>query len=189
MWVALRRCSAKRSTQCLVDTQALPFPRNDGLTALAAVSEGAQTTLGAIQQGLAVINDTNSTRLSLGPLQFHWPKADMQTPLPIKSRTSPSRHRIPRRNRLFQAPGISDTRTGSTRLNNLPTRASSVVLSTFALVEAQSELSYIRRLCENGEILVEANDMSAVQMLASKVPFVGGPTLNVLQSALAAKAG
>jgi len=55
-----------------------------------------------------------------------------------------------------------------------------VVLSTFALVEAQSELSYIRRLCENGEILVEANDMSAVQMLAGKVPFVGGPTLNVL---------
>jgi len=55
-----------------------------------------------------------------------------------------------------------------------------VVLSTLALVEAQSELSYIRRLCENGELLVEANDMSAVHMLAGKVPFVGGPTLNIV---------
>ena len=56
----------------------------------------------------------------------------------------------------------------------------SVVFSSFALVEAQSELGYIRRLCENGEILVEANDMTAVQMLAGKVPFVGGPTLNLV---------
>ena len=55
-----------------------------------------------------------------------------------------------------------------------------VVLSTLALVEAQSELSYIRRLCENGELLVEANDMAAVQMLAGQVPFVGGPTLNIV---------
>jgi collagenase-like PrtC family protease len=62
----------------------------------------------------------------------------------------------------------------------LSTAGKSVVLSTFALVEAQSELGYIRRICENGDIMVEANDMSAVQMLAGKVPFVGGPTLNVL---------
>jgi len=56
----------------------------------------------------------------------------------------------------------------------------SVVFSTLALVEAQSELGYIRRLCDNSDFLIEANDMSAVQLLSGKVPFVGGPTLNIV---------
>jgi O2-independent ubiquinone biosynthesis protein UbiV len=55
-----------------------------------------------------------------------------------------------------------------------------LVLSGLALVEAASELSSLRRLCENGELLVEANDMGAVQMLAERgLPFVGGPALNL----------
>ena len=54
------------------------------------------------------------------------------------------------------------------------------VLSTLTLVEARSELSTVRRLCENGEFAVEANDMSAVALLAERgVPFVGGPALNL----------
>lgn len=55
-----------------------------------------------------------------------------------------------------------------------------LVLSGLTLVEAASELSSLRRLCDNGELLVEANDMGAVQYLASKgLPFVGGPALNL----------
>lgn len=55
-----------------------------------------------------------------------------------------------------------------------------IVLSGLALIEAQSELSSLRRLCDNGEFLVEANDMAAVQYLRQKnLPFVGGPSLNV----------
>ncbi|HAF91535.1 MAG TPA: U32 family peptidase [Pseudomonas sp.] len=55
-----------------------------------------------------------------------------------------------------------------------------LVLSGLTLVEAASELSALRRLCDNGELLVEANDMGAVQYLASKkLPFVGGPALNI----------
>jgi O2-independent ubiquinone biosynthesis protein UbiV len=55
-----------------------------------------------------------------------------------------------------------------------------VVLSGLALIEAQSELSSLRRLCENGEFMVEANDMAAVHYLSSQgVPFVGGPSLNL----------
>ena len=55
-----------------------------------------------------------------------------------------------------------------------------LVLSGLALVEAASELSSLRRLCENGELLVEANDMGAVQYLSERgLPFVGGPALNL----------
>src|SRR5690606_38496864 len=55
-----------------------------------------------------------------------------------------------------------------------------LVLSGLALVEAASELSSLRRLCDNGELLVEANDMGAVQLLAERGrPFVAGPALNL----------
>jgi O2-independent ubiquinone biosynthesis protein UbiV len=55
-----------------------------------------------------------------------------------------------------------------------------IVLSGLALIEAQSELSSLKRLCENGEFLVEANDMAAVQFLSQqRLPFVGGPSLNL----------
>lgn len=55
-----------------------------------------------------------------------------------------------------------------------------IVLSGLALVEAASELSSLRRLCDNGEFLVEANDMGAVQFLQERgLPFVAGPSLNL----------
>ncbi len=54
-----------------------------------------------------------------------------------------------------------------------------VVLSTLALLEANSELGYVRKLCNNGKFMVEANDMSAVQILAGKTNFIGGSSLNI----------
>jgi len=54
-----------------------------------------------------------------------------------------------------------------------------IVFSTLALVEARSEIGYIRKLCEQDRFLVEANDMTAVQLLAGKASFIGGSTLNI----------
>lgn len=55
-----------------------------------------------------------------------------------------------------------------------------VVLSTLTLLEAQSELSALRRLCHNGEFLVEANDMSAVALMREQgLPFVAGQSVNI----------
>lgn len=60
----------------------------------------------------------------------------------------------------------------------------SVVLATQALVEAESELARMERLCRNGRFLVEANDLGAVHTLAEAgVPFVAGPHLNVYNAA------
>jgi collagenase-like PrtC family protease len=61
----------------------------------------------------------------------------------------------------------------------LAARGKEVVLSTLSLVEAESELKTLRRLCANGRFLVEANDMSAVALLAGRVRFCTGPTVNL----------
>jgi collagenase-like PrtC family protease len=55
-----------------------------------------------------------------------------------------------------------------------------VVLSTLTLIEAESELKTLRRLCGNGRFTVEANDLGAVRLLMDAgVSFVTGPTLNI----------
>lgn len=53
-----------------------------------------------------------------------------------------------------------------------------VVLSTLALVEAESDLALIRRMVTNGRFAVEANDMAAVNMLSGETPFIIGPHIN-----------
>jgi len=57
-----------------------------------------------------------------------------------------------------------------------------VVLSTLSLLEAESELKTLRRICENGRFLVEANDMAAVNLLTNRVPFITGPSVNLYNS-------
>jgi collagenase-like PrtC family protease len=54
-----------------------------------------------------------------------------------------------------------------------------VVLSTLALVEAESDLALIRRMVTNDRFMVEANDMAAINMLNGEMPFVIGPHINV----------
>lgn len=55
-----------------------------------------------------------------------------------------------------------------------------VVLSSLALLEAESELAQLRRLVGNGRFMIEANDIAAVQLARELgVAFVGGPSLNV----------
>lgn len=54
-----------------------------------------------------------------------------------------------------------------------------VVLSTLALVQSASELTEIRRYVDNGEFLIEANDLGTVNMAAEQhLPFVAGLALN-----------
>jgi collagenase-like PrtC family protease len=54
-----------------------------------------------------------------------------------------------------------------------------VVLSTMALVEAESELKVMQRLAQNGRYAVEANDTGAIHMCTEAgAPFVAGPHIN-----------
>lgn len=59
-----------------------------------------------------------------------------------------------------------------------------VVLSSLALVEAESELASLRRIAANGRCMVEANDTAMVAIAADAgVPFVAGPHLNIYNGA------
>lgn len=54
-----------------------------------------------------------------------------------------------------------------------------VVLSTLALLEAPSELNELRLLVNNGDFLIEANDLAAINIAQeNKLPFVTGPAIN-----------
>lgn len=61
----------------------------------------------------------------------------------------------------------------------LRTAGKEVVLSTQVLLESGAEVGTMHKIAGNGNFLVEANDMGAVQSLAGTVPFVAGPHLNV----------
>lgn len=54
-----------------------------------------------------------------------------------------------------------------------------IVLSTMTLLESSAEIKTMKKLCDNGSLLVEANDLSAVQIMHDlKLPFVAGPAIN-----------
>lgn len=54
-----------------------------------------------------------------------------------------------------------------------------VVLSTLTLLEAPSEINEMKALINNGEFLIEANDLAAVNLAKEhKLPFVVGPAVN-----------
>ena len=55
-----------------------------------------------------------------------------------------------------------------------------VILSSLTLLEAASEMSSLKKLCQNESFMVEANDISAVQLLSSAgKDFVTGPSFNI----------
>jgi len=117
-------------------------------------------------------------KLSLGPLQYFWPRKRVlafyreAAEWPIDSiylgETVCSKRRELR------------TREWIALAEELAASGKQIVLSSLALLEAESELGALRRLVENGSFLIEANDMSAVQLCRERgLAFVGGPTLNV----------
>jgi len=54
-----------------------------------------------------------------------------------------------------------------------------VVISTQTLIESEYDVKTLRKIAGNEKFRVEANDMGAVRLLANKMPFVAGSTLNV----------
>ncbi len=55
-----------------------------------------------------------------------------------------------------------------------------VILSSLTLLEAASEVSSLKKLCANESFMVEANDISAIQLLsAAGKRFVTGPGINI----------
>lgn len=117
-------------------------------------------------------------KLSLGPLQYLWSRQDtfdfydLMTSSPVDiiylGETVCSKRR--------------NLKTGDwlDLARHLTEQGKQVVLSTLTLIEAESELKTMRRLCNQNDFLVEANDMAAVQLLSERgTPFVTGPFINI----------
>ena len=117
-------------------------------------------------------------RLTLGPLQYYWPRARVLEfyrdaaawPLDVVylgETVCSKRRELTTREWIALAYELADA-------------GREVVLSSLALLEAESELAALRRLVDNGRCRVEANDLAAVQLLRERgLRFVGGPSLNV----------
>lgn len=117
-------------------------------------------------------------KLSLGPLQYFWPRERVLAfyrdacgwPVDVVylGETVCSKRRELR------------TRDWIALAHALREAGKDVVLSSLALIEAESELGVVTRLVEEGGGWIEANDLSAVQLCRAKgVPFVAGPSLGV----------
>lgn len=116
-------------------------------------------------------------KYSLGPLLYYWPKtnteqfyhAAMQSSADIiyLGETVCSKRREMKVNDWLD---LAKELAGSGK---------QIVLSTLTLIEAPSELLELQRYVENGEFLIEANDLAAVNMMAERqLPFVCGPAIN-----------
>ena len=58
------------------------------------------------------------------------------------------------------------------------------ILGTQTLIESESDLKTLRRVIDEKDFLIEANDMGAVRLLsAEKRPVVAGPFLNIFNAA------
>ena len=117
-------------------------------------------------------------KLSLGPLQYFWPRertlvfyreaAAWPVDIIYLGETVCSKRRE------------LGTRDWIALAEELAGSGKQIVLSSLALIEAESELGVLQRLIQHGGFWVEANDLSAVQLCREReLPFVGGPTLNV----------
>ena len=118
--------------------------------------------------------------LSLGPLLYYWPRdevfafyesvADSTVDIVYLGETVCSKRRLLRPEAWLQI------------ANMLTAAGKEVVLSTLTLLEANSELSALKKICAEELYMIEANDMSAVQLMSGKRSFVTGPAVNIYNS-------
>ncbi|WP_419206049.1 U32 family peptidase [Photobacterium leiognathi] len=116
-------------------------------------------------------------KYSLGPLLYFWPKNDVES---FYQQAKNSNVDIiylgesvcSKRRELKPAQWLEIAK-------DIATSGKQVVLSTMALLEAPSEVNIMKKYVDNGDFIIEANDVSAIQLASqAKIPFVVGPAVN-----------
>ncbi len=117
-------------------------------------------------------------KVSIGPVYFYWSKKKL---LDFYKEIESSAVDIvylgevvcSKRNQLM----LSDWLNIAKRLKDA---GKEVVLSTLTLIEADSELKRLMRVCKGSEYLVEANDFAAINIMSKQnKAFVIGPNVNI----------
>ena len=117
-------------------------------------------------------------RLSIGPIQYFW---ERQQVLDFYQEAADSAAQIVylgevicSKRRLVKLADWLDIG------KELKQSGKEVVLSSLTLLEAASEVGSLKRLCANDEFMVEANDVTAIQLLSTAdKDFVTGPSVNI----------
>jgi len=116
-------------------------------------------------------------KLSLGPLQYYWPRSTVFDFYEAMAATAVDTVYLgevtcSRRHELRLSAWLDVARL-------LQDAGKTVVLSTMVLLESGSDVGAMQKIAANEDFLVEANDMGAVGALAGRKPFVAGPHLNI----------
>ncbi len=116
-------------------------------------------------------------KYSLGPVLYYWPKETLESFYQAAAQSSADV--------IYLGEAVCSKRRATKvgdwleMAKNLADQGKQVVLSTLALVQAPSELNELKRYVDNGDFLIEANDIGAVNLAAErKLPFVAGHALN-----------
>lgn len=117
-------------------------------------------------------------KYSLGPVLWYWPKETLNA---FYQAAASSKADV-----IYLGESVCSKRRATktadwlSMAKSLASAGKQVVLSTLALVQSPSELTELKRYVDNGEFLIEANDVGAVTLAnEAGVPFVAGPALNV----------
>ena len=121
-------------------------------------------------------------KISIGPLQYFWPRQQVQD---FYTKAADSSADI-----IYIGESVcSKRRELSTKDwlslgDQLASKGKEVVISAMTLIEAQSEISSLKKLCKASPFMIEANDIGAVHILSEMgKPFVTGPSVNLYNSA------
>ncbi|WP_130100266.1 U32 family peptidase [Siccibacter turicensis] len=116
-------------------------------------------------------------KYSLGPVLWYWPKATLEA---FYQQAATSSADV-----IYLGETVCSkrraTKTGEwlEMARQLAASGKQVVLSTLGLMQAPSELAEVKRYVDNGDFLIEANDLGTVNMAAERrLPFVAGHALN-----------
>ena len=122
-------------------------------------------------------------RLALGPILTYWPRAKVEA-FYDEMAQSPIE-------RIYLGETVC-SRRHELRLQDwfdlaqkLKAAGKEVILSTQTLLESESDLKTLRKLADNGEFRIEANDFGAVRLLSKAQPpqpFTAGYTLNIFNA-------
>ncbi|OIN93596.1 MAG: U32 family peptidase [Comamonadaceae bacterium CG1_02_60_18] len=116
-------------------------------------------------------------KLALGPILYYWPRDEVlafyeavaASPVDIVylgEAVCSRRHEVRLADWFDIAAALRDA-------------GKEVVLSTQVLIESGADVTVLHKIADNGQFMVEANDMGALHCLEGKARFVAGPHLNI----------